>query len=78
MICRTFKINVAWGDLMIFAPKDITFKELIQNKKTRLIKKEHYVGLCEFSNEFLNTIDKDIIGNKEFHYMYYIPEKYKR
>lgn len=77
MVCRVFKLDVGWGYALFHFPLEITGLMVRGETRTKHIKKEDFIGQFEFDEEYLNTMESDILmhdikGDFKYYFLYYM------
>jgi len=65
---KVFYITVGWSDVLFIIDNNLTYKELLNNVQTSILKKKDYVGTFSFDDNFLKIFDYKILNNYKYYY----------
>jgi hypothetical protein len=72
MECRVFKLDIGWGYALFHFPMEIDGKTVRNHSRTKHIQKENYIGTFLFDENYLKTMEYDIMDNIKYYFICYM------
>jgi hypothetical protein len=67
---RVFKESVGWSEGLFIIDERISFKIIKDNPQTSFLNKNNYLGLFEFDEGFLKTLQNKKLKGYKYYYEY--------
>ena len=67
---RVFKYFVGWSEIMFIFDESITFPEIKNNPRTKMLSQDNYIGTYEFDDNFIKFFNKVRMEDKCYFYRF--------